>query len=98
MKYVSEEELIDWTNMFNLTLHKRKSFAHENELRAVVSLSAISGASGVKVPTDLNTFIEKIYVSPTAQPWIFDLVKKIVNKYELKKDVVRSEINKDPLY
>jgi len=95
VKYITNNDLVDPFNIFNLALYKRKGFEHERELRAVIMQAT---KSGLLVPIDINIFIEKVYVSPTAKPWILDLVKKIVGRYELKKEVIRSEMDKDPLY
>lgn len=83
---------------------KRKSFEHENELRAIYTdLSdypdIASMPSGHKIgPVDLDKLIEKVYIAPTAEPWIRDLVETILHiRYGLDKPVVRSDLLSGPV-
>jgi hypothetical protein len=50
------------------------------------------GALGVYIPINLDALIEKVYVSPTAEDWFYDLVKSVSAKYCLKKEVVQSTL------
>lgn len=77
-------------------MHKRKSFVHENEVRAVVYIrkNEIENADGIYVPVSLNRLIEKIYVSPRSSEWFLDLVKSITKKYKLNKEVIPSDLYK----
>jgi hypothetical protein len=90
---------------------KRKSFEHEKELRAIVmtdfvkfdpdylvTQSKMKIPNGLYVNVNLQTLIEKIYVSPTAERWFEQLVNSIVNKYDSNKPVVRSSLAEDPIY
>lgn len=54
--------------------------------------------NGIDVPINLNILIEKIYVSPVSQRWFYNLIKSIVNKYELEKEVSLSELSQEPEY
>jgi hypothetical protein len=70
-------------------MHKRKSFEHERELRAILWLISfrnyvpIEGKSppppdvGISLPVDLDRLIEAVYVAPTSPEWFYDLAKKI---------------------
>jgi len=102
---------VDWLpeeNLLNPFLHKRKSFEHEKEIRAVIldvaikddkiDLNSIKFSHGIYVPIDLDILIEKIYISPTSPDWFHTLVKSITKKYEIDKDVVKSNLSNDPVY
>ena len=72
-------------------LYKRKSFSYENELRVITIVpkdkqSIKNGLpspadDGKYIPVDLNTLIERIYVSPRAPPWLGDLVESILQRF-----------------
>ncbi len=98
IKYVDEDtEIINWTNIFDYALHKRKSFEHEKELRAVV-LSRVDNSGG-EVQVDLAKLIERIFIAPNASNWTFELIKKIIKRYGLKEDLLeQSKLYESPLY
>lgn len=76
VKYVDyNEEQIPWNNTFYLALHKRRSFEHERELRAIVMRPEI--VAGITIPVSLDTLISRVYVAPNSPIWIHELVKKM---------------------
>lgn len=87
-------------------LHKRKSFEHEQEVRAInddfgkygFDPGNISGKfngkeTGRLISVDLHTLIKGIFVSPTAGSWFMQLVESICKKYGL----YNMSITKSPL-
>jgi len=72
------------------------SFEYERELRAIV-LSP-ENLPGISVPIDLNSLILRVFVSPNSPVWIHDLVKKMLIKYGLNKEVIHSGLEKNPMY
>lgn len=114
VEYISyEHDKIPAGNTFWPLMRKRRSFEHEQELRAVWSdLAGVSSAGpavasgheyapspqlGVWKPVDLALLIEKVFVSPTAKPWFLELVKKVLLKYEVALPVHQSDIAAEPL-
>ncbi len=110
--YVGKVQYIDYDtdwmpegNLFYPFIHKRRSFEHENELRAILTrflinkdgfdLSSESIQNGVLVSVDLEILIHNIYVSPTSPEWFYNLVKSILNKYGLSKNVKQSSLADD---
>ena len=101
-------------NDFIRFLHKRKSFQHEQELRAVISKFPKAPKTDENIPTmditqetiehgvainiDINTLIQKIYISPEAPSWHFDLIRGVTSKYGYNFDVVQSQLNENPLF
>ena len=77
--------------------YKRDGFAHEREVRVVIK-DAIITDKGLPVAVDLDTLVEAIYISPTAKPWLADLVKCIIHQYGLDKPVHYSQLNETPVY
>ena len=94
----------------NLFFHKRRSFEHENEIRALfTSHEHLPKNSTIRygvelrrlgkwVPMDLGQLVEAIYVSPSCPDWYYQLVRKIVRKYSVDSDVRRSPLERDPVH
>ena len=49
-------------------------------------------AHGKYIPVRLDSLIERVYLSPLSQDWDIDLVKSIAKKYNINKEIVRSEL------
>lgn len=102
--YICDVQYIDYTkefmpegNIYYLSLYKRKSFIHENEVRCLfgdnVSVPKYPEAKGVLMNTDLNELIEKVYISPYAPKYMKEDVKNILLSKGLDVEVTYS-----PLY
>ena len=97
VKYVDyDKQEMPWNNTFYLAVHKRKSFEYERELRAIVM--SPNNVSGVNIAVDLNELISRVYVAPNSPVWIHKLVQRIMLKYNLKKKVVHSGLEQNPMY
>lgn len=96
---------IPFGNLFFPFLHKRLSFAHENELRAVVwsnediNLSQVS-ADALSVTVDVvpDDLIKAVHVSPTAPKWFGTLVEQLLTRYGLACPVERSGLYERPSF
>jgi len=103
-----ETAIIQDDNFFYAFLNKRKSFEHERELRAIVSVTPTAEGitdfskptidNGIYIPVNLDSLIENIYVAPTCPKWINELIISITNKYELNTDVLQSKLDEKPIY
>jgi len=109
VQYIDYEK--DWLpegNIFFPFMHKRKSFAHEREVRIVrqdlptsqrgIDVGRSNDLKGISVNTDLNLLIEKVYVAPTVPNWYFNLVEEVLKKYEINKKVYSSRLDEEPVY
>jgi len=95
-------------NLFNFLMHKRASFAHERELRAVFweqdgtpeaqPYKQRVEPSGLAMEMDIPALIERTYVSPTAAPWFADLVQTMTKKCGFELPVSQSVLAAVPLY
>lgn len=97
----------EWKNLpDNPTLHayltKRKSFKHEEEVRVIwhdeaAERSHRAGQIGKRVKCDLTKLIEKVCLAPTNSPtetrWFKSLVKAVLKEYNIKADVVPSDLS-----
>jgi hypothetical protein len=77
-------------------LNKRKFFKDEKELRAIIRKDWGNNHEnyyGFNVKVDLNILIETIYVKPKTKSYVNLCLQDIINKYNLDKKVLSSEIN-----
>ena len=88
-------------NMLWPFIHKRRSFEYEHELRALIwggqhgkmDLNKPENApTELSVTTDLDILIEKVYASPKAEAWFVNLIASVCSHYNLKKEVVQSDL------
>ena len=109
VKYIDyDQERIDAGNLFAPFVHKRKSFEHEREVRAMVTKwpTGESGfafdqetiSQGLKIKVDVERLIEKIYIAPSAPDWFSGLVSDVVQRYGYKFEVVHSKLNEQPVF
>lgn len=77
---------------------KRKSFEHENEVRAIYKDFKANCDFGIPMKINVKTLIGKLYVSPTAQDWFVDVLKDTMEKYELRKKIHRSSMIVEPFH
>lgn len=86
-------------NFFRSFIHKRKSYSHENEYRAICAFDTDKSKSyernnkGLYVPVNLDILIEEIIVSPNSPDWFFELVKEILKVYNISKIVNKSTLD-----
>lgn len=110
VKYIDyTSDLISENNLFYRFLNKRKSFEHEQELRAITfqfpltrdnpsNLPKPPFKDGMLVDIDLDLLIEKIQVAPKSPKWIRELVKSVMTKYGLNKPVMKSPLDDKAVY
>ena len=86
---------------------KRKSFEHEQELRAVIQAGdywsyrktgEATERPGWMVEVSLDQLIEAIEVAPDADPWVVKLIEKVADHYEIDATVVTSELARTPQF
>lgn len=90
----------DWMperSAFYPFVHKRKSFEHEKEIRAFISIlpepileSPFDFGANIKV--NLNLLIENIYIHPDAPIWFAETVKSVLKAYNVDKPVIHSSL------
>jgi len=81
-------------------LHKRKIYAYENEVRCCYVIPEENGFNwqaqdmrdGVFIDVDLDTLIERIYISPYSPKWITDIITGINEKFNIHKEIVHSTV------
>ena len=90
-------------------MHKRKRFAHENEVRAVIYKPYVSGGhiivggptlheTGTYHQVDVPTLIREVIVPPYVEDWFVALVQTTAETFGLKAPVVRSSLATLPVW
>ena len=86
-----------YADINNAYWRKRKSFMHEREVRAVLTILNCN-EMGVKIDCDLSILIEEVFVSPSAPNWFVELVNDVNEKYGVKVQVSPSELLEEPFF
>ncbi len=92
-------------------MHKRRSFAHEKELRAVVIRPTwhelnhhaghpedVPNVTGLAVPVDLDRLIRRVVISPRAEAWYVDLVSSMLRRFGLSHTPLHSDLYGAPVF
>lgn len=109
VEYIDFER--DWLpegNALYPFVHKRLSFSHEAEVRALFvqwpikdgkfDSEAIPPVNGLEKKIDPSRLIEAVYVAPTSPSWFMSLVEQICKRYMLAKPVVQSSLDAQPFF
>jgi len=97
-------------NMFHYIMHKRRSFQHEQECRAVVWRSGpkislvpvppehvyTKYPPGINVPIPLQDLIEVVTVSPSSPGWFAQTVAELTTRYGYSFPVQQSVLAQAP--
>lgn len=106
VRYVDyDRAAVPFGNLFFLFVHKRLSFAHENELRAIVWSSedinkpqVQKDATSLSIDVRPDELIKSVHVSPVAPKWFGELVEQVLRRYDLGVPVIRSNLYDRPTY
>ena len=82
-------------------LYKRKSFEHEQEIRAFFNINFKydkPSEAGFFVKTKLGVLIDSIYVGPGSPDWFLDLVQNVSKRYDFNSIPKRTSLDNKALY
>ena len=79
-------------------IYKRRTFEHEREIRAIIVTREAANKQGVLVKVDLHELIEALWIAPTAEGWLADLVRNVSRRYGLEVDVGWSTMTEQPIF
>ena len=95
-------------NVFFPYFHKRQSFEHEREVRAItlnmptrdgkIDLSQEVHAIGSYYDVDLSSLVQEVIVAPYADDWFIRLVQSVAARYGLMAPVSRSGLAELPTW
>ena len=110
VRYVDyETEAMPADNFLWPFVHKRRSFAHEQELRALIWAPGVQNGSltfletgvppeGLNVPVKLETLIEKVYVAPSSPKWFARTVAAVAERFGCQAPVEQSTLDATPFF
>jgi len=107
VRYIDyENEFLPPTNIFQPFMHKRKSFEHERELRALFTVPSTdipAAQQGEEPPykgawkkIHLPDLVEGVFIAPSAPTWLADLTSRILDRYDLRISVMQSSLDAPP--
>jgi hypothetical protein len=103
-----QTSFIPESNGFTAFMYKRRSFAHEREVRLLTMTGEKPDPAlqeqkfepeppVVAVPVNLTRLIDAVYVFPNAPTWIGNLVTKVIERYGYNFPVHQSDLDSDPI-
>lgn len=99
VNHLDDDEMLAPVDFLRWATFKRKSFAHEREVRLmrIAQDDELGNNFSYRPKIDVQTLIEAIYISPFAPDWVFEVIKQVVSKYG-NYQVKPSELGGDPTY
>ena len=113
---ICKVEYVDYTttppcdNLWQRAIHKRRSFSHEREVRAIhlkndhvekmegECVEAYKLLAGVPIAANVEALIENIYVAPTCPTWMKNTIQSAVAKFGLNRSVCQSTLGEGPVW
>lgn len=104
IKYIDHNnDYFPHNNALLPVIHKHKAYSYEEEIRLIYNIGydkkdlhydweKEKNKMGKLLKIDLNILIDKIILSPYSSRWNFDLIKDLLDKYELKKEIFLSDL------
>ncbi len=89
---------LEFAGLHDRVFWKRKSLAHEAEVRAVIQEFEPQMEIGRSIPVDLKKLVLGVIPSPYAPIWLQELVNRITTSYGLNATVERSELLAEPFF
>jgi hypothetical protein len=114
--FIGEVQYVDYTrhvigerNALLPFFVKRLSFAHEREVRAVISsifhtppqttkLPPDPVPSGISLDVDIDLLIEDVFVAPRTEDWVRDAIQSILENFGLNRIVQDSSLSGSPVF
>lgn len=97
-----ETDYIEPSQSIKIYMTKRSSFEHEREVRAMVFASShedhasLKSNQGLYISVDINTLIEKIYISPYSPDWYVIMIQSFLEKYGFHFPIEKSDLFRVP--
>jgi len=105
-----EKAKLNEGNIFTPFIHKRKSFEHEKEIRAVIvkfpadkeedslDFSRVTIGDGLGIDVNLKILIQAIYVAPGTPKWFMELISSVTSVYGYNFKIIQSKMDDGPLF
>jgi hypothetical protein len=97
-------DVMSYKSSFDPYFHKRREFAHESEVRAVIWAGTPAQnhrrvpaeTKVVFLPVRTEILIKQVHISPRASSMFADLIPKILKRYKLECEATQSEMYRRP--
>jgi hypothetical protein len=112
--FIGEVDYLDYThhvvrdgNVLQPFFSKRRSFIHENEVRAIVSplfqtppptFVSLEPPNGIALAIDATLLIEDVFAAPETPDWIRDALQSVLDRFNLNRNVRRSSMSESPRF
>jgi hypothetical protein len=103
-----ESQWLPEGNTFYAFVHKRRSFEHEREVRAIiqdfptqdnkVQTGAENDLPGLHVEVDVGRLVKHVHISPTSPEWFHSLITDVTRQFGLTFDIQKSNLSSEPLF
>ncbi len=103
-----ETEWLPEGNAFYPSMHKRKSFEHEREVRAVIQelpsnengirTGLKNNVDGLHIDIDVGMLVKCVHVSPTSPGWFHSLVNHTAKQFGFSFEVKKSNLYSEPVF
>ena len=100
---LNKDRMPDGNTMY-LMIHKHKAYSFEEEVRLIYEESPHNAwtydwskeevEEGKYLSVNLEVLIDKIIISPYSPNWYLNLIQNITDKYELNREIKKSELAK----
>lgn len=90
-----------WPNddLMRASMHKRVSYAHEHEVRVLLSSpDDAHREGGLYLAVDVNVLIQEIFVSPESPKWFRDVVEAVAARFGITARIQQSSLAATPLF
>ena len=85
-----------WQIVLKTAFHKRSCFQYEQEWRGALYQDARPDNAGCNIGCDFGELINAVYVGPRSDRFFLDVVSSLMEKYDLRKPLEKSELLEPP--
>ena len=97
IKYINHETdyIENPGNLNSPIIHKHKAYSFEEEIRLIYQVNTIDkfdydwdsqkNKNGMSLKVNIEFLIDEVILSPYSEPWYFEMIKDLMEKYGLKK-------------
>jgi hypothetical protein len=94
VRYVDyNQDHVPWGNVLTPFIHKRRSFEHEREFRAIIWRHDGYEGEGIRIKIIPENVIEAVHVCPNSPLWFRELVESVTKRLGFDVPVVQSSLN-----
>ena len=97
-----ETDLISLQNVLFPFFHKRNSFSHEREVRALTTDLSPGATENYRVggyfEVDLTTLIQEIRIAPDVDEWFVELIHSVAKQYAMDVPIGKSKLADRPIW